>query len=117
MASAKAIVYAALKTLAGGRVYPSVAPAGTARPYIVYQGVGGEDETTLDGPDSLQNRRVQVVVWSTTAAEADSINQQVRAALGGGPVNGVPIGAPVDDYEDDTKLYGTRQDFSIWYQE
>ncbi|MFM2465150.1 DUF3168 domain-containing protein [Paraburkholderia sp. RL17-368-BIF-A] len=117
MASAKAIVYAALKALAGGRVYPSVAPAGVARPYIVYQGVGGQDETTFDGSDSLQNRRVQVVAWSTTADEADLINKQVRAALSGEPVLGVPIGAPVDDYEDDTKLYGTRQDFSIWYQE
>ncbi|MDR6447482.1 hypothetical protein J2794_003598 [Paraburkholderia terricola] len=117
MASAKAIVYAVLKVLVGGRVYPSVAPAGVTRPYIVYQGVGGQDETTFDGPDSLQNRRVQVVVWSTIAGEADSINEQVRAALAAEPVGGVPLGAPVDVYEDDTKLYGSQQDFSIWYQE
>ncbi|CAD6536389.1 hypothetical protein LMG27952_03142 [Paraburkholderia hiiakae] len=117
MASAKAITYAALKLLAGGRVYPSVAPSGAARPYIVYQGVGGADETTLAGADTLQNRRIQVTAWSTTSAEADSINQQIRAALTAAPIGGVPIGAPVDVYEDDTKLYGSRQDFSIWYQE
>ncbi|WP_341866812.1 DUF3168 domain-containing protein [Caballeronia pedi] len=106
-----------MKSLASGRVYPSVAPAGTARPYIVYQGAGGVDETTFDGADALQNRRVQVVVWATTAGEAESINQQVRAALTAEPVRGVPIGAPVDVYEDDTKLYGSQQDFSIWYKE
>lgn len=117
MASAESVTFGAIKALAGGRVYPDVAPAGAALPRIVYQGVGGVDETTFDGADTLQNSRMQVVVWSTTRGEAAIIIQQVRAALTAEPVLGVPIGAPVSVYEDDTKLYGSQQDFSIWYQE
>jgi hypothetical protein len=60
---------------------------------------------------------MQVSVWSTSRNEAVTLIQQVRAALTAGPVLGVPIGAPVSVYEDDTKLFGSQQDFSIWYQE
>ncbi|WP_018435352.1 DUF3168 domain-containing protein [Paraburkholderia atlantica] len=117
MASAESVTFGALKALAGGRVYPDVAPAAAALPRIVYQSVGGVDETTFDGADTLQNSRMQVAVWATTRAEAATIIQQVRAALTAAPVIGTPIGAPVSVYEDDTKLYGSRQDFSIWFQE
>ncbi|WP_321866761.1 DUF3168 domain-containing protein [Paraburkholderia tropica] len=117
MASAESIVDTALAALAGGRVYPDVAPSKPVKPYIVYQSAGGVDETTFDGADTLQNSRMQVAVWSTTRDEAATIIQQVRAALTAAPVLGTPIGAPVSVFEDDTKLYGSRQDFSIWYQE
>lgn len=117
MASAESVTFGAIKALAGGRVYPDVAPAGAALPRIVYQSVGGVDETTFDGSDTLQNSRMQVSVWAATRAEAATIMQQVRAALTAAPVRGVPIGAPVSVYEDDTELYGSRQDYSIWYQE
>ncbi|WP_438391081.1 DUF3168 domain-containing protein [Caballeronia sp. DA-9] len=117
MSTAESITYTALKTLAGGRIYPDVAPASPLKPYVVYQSVGGVDETTFDGPDTLQNSRMQVFVWSISRSEAATIIQQVRGALTAAPVNGVPIGAPVSIYEDVTKLYGSQQDFSIWYQE
>jgi len=35
-------ILAALTSLAGGRVYPDIAPPAVAAPYIVYQQVGGE---------------------------------------------------------------------------
>jgi hypothetical protein len=117
LASAESVTFAAIKALASGRVYPDVAPSGAAKPYIVYQGVGGVEETTFDGADTLQNCRMQVSVWATSRSEATAIIQQVRAALTAEPVRGVPIGAPVPVFEDDTKLYGSQQDYSIWYRE
>ncbi len=63
------------------RVYPDVAPATPVKPYIVYQAIGGVDETTFDGADTLQNSRMQVSVWSTSRSEAASIIKQVRSAL------------------------------------
>lgn len=117
MASAESIVDEALAALAGGRVYPDVAPANPVRPYIVYQASGGIDETTLDGADTLQNCRMQVAVWAESRAEASTLIKQVRAVLTAAPVLGKPIGSPVSVFEDDTKLYGSRQDYSIWYQE
>ncbi|WP_250467634.1 DUF3168 domain-containing protein [Caballeronia sp. GAFFF2] len=117
MASAESVTFGAIKTLAGGRVYPDVAPASPVKPYIVYQSVGGVDETTFDGADTLQNSRMQVSVWATSRGDAATIIQQVRAALTAEPVRGVPIGAPVSVFDDDTKLYGSQQDFSIWWKE
>jgi hypothetical protein len=117
MASAESVTFGAIKTLAGGRVYPDVAPTGAALPRIVYQSVGGTDETTFDGADTLQNSRMQVSVWSTSRSEAATIIQQVRAALTAEPVRGVPIGAPVSVFEDETKLFGSQQDYSIWFKE
>jgi hypothetical protein len=117
MASAESVTFGVIKALASGRVYPDVAPAGVVKPYIVYQGVGGVDETTFDGPDTLQNSRMQIAVWANSRAEVSPIMKQVRDALTAEPVRATPIGAAVPDYESDTKLYGSRQDFSIWYQE
>lgn len=115
MTTAESIVDAALVALAGGRIYPDVAPAGAPTPRIVYQSVGGVDETTFDGLSALQNSRMQVAVWAQSRAEAATIMQQILQALTAAPVRGTPIGAPVSVYEDDTKLYGSRVDISIWF--
>lgn len=116
MADAEGITSAALKGLAGGRVYPDLAPAGVAKPYIVYQAAGGLDETTLDGPDTLQNARMQVEVWADRRGDASALMRQVRNAMTAEPIEAVPIGAPASEYESDTKLYGSRQDFSMWWR-
>lgn len=109
------IVSAALDPLVQLRVFPGIAPAGTSRPYITYQRVGGQETTTLDGPSTTRNARVQINVWSDTAALAGSVMEQVLATLSGAPIFGTPLGEVVDVYEEATKLYGTRLDFSIWY--
>ncbi|MDR5801201.1 DUF3168 domain-containing protein [Caballeronia sp. LZ001] len=115
MASAESIVYTATRGLVADRVYPDVAPASVAKPYITYQAVGGVDETTFDGLNEQQNQRMQVNVWATTRAAAGALMQQVLQALTAAPVRGTPIGSPVSEYEDDTKLYGSRLDISIWF--
>jgi hypothetical protein len=120
MASAEAIVVAALKGLVPGpngtfRVYPDVAPAGAVMPYITYQGVGGQDETTFDGLNTLQNKRMQINVWAAERAAAAALEIPILQALTAAPVLGTPIGAPVSVYEDDTKLFGSRLDISIWF--
>ncbi|MEM5325175.1 DUF3168 domain-containing protein [Paraburkholderia sp. JHI2823] len=113
--SAEAIVFGAIKALVGGRCFPDVAPAGTLRPYATYQAVGGQSPNYLSNTIALQNARMQVNVWADTRASATSVMQSVIASLTGGPVNATTIGAPVSTYEADTKLFGSREDFSIWF--
>jgi hypothetical protein len=118
--SAEAIVFAAVKALLPNsdgtfRVYPDVAPAGVARPYITYQAVGGHSPNYLSNTVDLQNARMQVNVWADTRSIANSLMQNVIAALTGQLIKAVTIGAPVSSYEPDTKLYGSRSDFSIWF--
>ena len=115
MSSAEAIVYGATQALVAGRCYPDVGPDNVVKPYITYQAVGGQDETTFDGLNQLQNTRMQVNVWTTSRSTAVALMQQVLQALTVAPIYGTPIGAPVSEYEDDTKLYGSRLDISIWF--
>ncbi|MGO4304193.1 DUF3168 domain-containing protein [Cupriavidus sp. RAF12] len=115
MASAESITYTALRALVSDRVYPDVAPLGAVRPYITYQAVGGQDANAMDGPASLQNCRMQISVWADTRAMATSTMSAAFAALTSDSIKGIPIGAPVSTYESDTKLYGSRLDYSLWF--
>ncbi|WP_423192977.1 DUF3168 domain-containing protein [Cupriavidus sp. H18C2] len=112
--SAEKVVVEALKTIVDLKVFPDVAPTGTAGPYVTYQAVGGQDVNGLDGPADLENQRVQITVWSLKRADTVDTMRAARTALVA--AGGLPIGAAVSQYEEDTKLYGSRLDFSIWYR-
>ena len=119
--SAQRIVKDALKSLVSNgdgtfRCYPRVAPAMTERPYIVFTGAGGQSVNYLENDvEAQQNRRIQVNVWADDAITAEDLMQSVIGALTLPPINATSIGAPTDLFEQDTKLYGARQDFSIWF--
>lgn len=113
----EADLFAALGPLAGNRVYPDVAPAGAVKPYITYQQVGGAAvsflETALAGK---RNARFQVNVWATTRVAAAALARSVEDTLvTSTTLRATVIGAMSAEHEPDTGLYGTRQDFSIWY--
>lgn len=118
----EADIFAALKSLVPDgsgkfRVYPDVAPAGTARPYITFQQVGGVAVNMLDGAaPGKRNGRFQVNCWADTRAAAATLSRQVEDALRAATALQVTVlGAPVSVYEEDVPLYGTRQDFSLWF--
>lgn len=117
MATAESIVFAALKGLvASNCCWADQAPENTAKPYIVFQAVGGQDEATFDGVADLQNTRMQIAVWGDSRiGQVGPLMVAIRAALCNSEIRATPIGSPVSSYEDDTKLYGSRQDFSIWW--
>lgn len=110
-------LYDALKVLvADNQVYPDVAPAGTPRPYLVYQQVGGSsinfvDSATLPGKGLP---RFQVTAWCDTRIAAAALIKQVENAMRALTSLQPTIEAePVSVYEEDTKLYGARQDYSF----
>ncbi|MDR3386818.1 MAG: DUF3168 domain-containing protein [Rudaea sp.] len=113
--SAEAIVYGALRTLVADRCYPDVGPAGVARPYITYQAVGGQSPNYLSNTVDIENARMQVNVWADSRSAARALMRSVNAALSAAPILATTIGAAVSNYEPDTKLYGSRGDFSIWF--
>lgn len=116
----EAIIVGALQGLVDNgdgthRVYPDVGPAGAARPYITYQAAGGQSANTLNDVVVPQNSRMQINVWADNRLEASGLMQSVMTILTNDAYKGVSIGAPVSVFERDTKLYGSRMDFSIWY--
>jgi hypothetical protein len=104
-----------LKTICP-RTFPDVAPSGTAAPFIAWQLLGGETLRALDNtPADKRNTYMQVAVYSLTRAESLA---KIRAAEDAMCASAAficrPMGEPLTTYEDDTKLYGAMQRFSIW---
>lgn len=114
--SAEAALVPLLTGLVAGRIYPDVAPSGAGLPRIVYQQVGGKTINYTEGtlPDK-ENARMQVVCWASTRAAAIALAKQVEAAILAAPViQAESTGARISGFEQDTNLYSSQQDFSIW---
>ena len=114
--SVESLIFDSLKGLVSNRVYPDVAPDKTPKPYITFQQVGGSAVNFTDATvPSKKNARFQVSVWATTRASAATIAGQVEDALRVvSSLQTSVLGAPVAIYEPETKLRGSRQDFSFW---
>ena len=112
----EADLFNALKALVANRAFPDVAPAGTVRPYITYQQAGGESVVFMErAAASMKNGRFQVNVWADTRGSAAALALQIENTLiAATTMQATPLGSPVGAYEEDTNLFGTRQDFSIW---
>lgn len=97
------------------RTYPRIAPQGTARPYVTFQGVGGRSLRFLDNsPADKRHTLVQVNAWADTALGVSALAQQIEDALCASTnLTATPVGEPLDLYEEDTQLYGALQQFSI----
>lgn len=108
-------LFAALQALCP-RVFPDFAPEGTAAPYVVYALIGGRPLAYVDGalPD-LRNAEVQVSVWASTRAAANTLLLSIEAALvQSATLNARPSSGMANDYDDGAALRGATQDFTIW---
>lgn len=106
-----------LSTLGGlvsSRVYPDVAPDFAVKPFITYQQIGGKPANFLAGIPSKKNGRFQISVWATTRVEAMDLIRQVEDSLRTS-MTATTEGGAVSLYDEETKLRGARQDFSIWF--
>ncbi len=114
----EATVVTALGSLCSGRIFPDWAPVDTARPYVVYQQVGGDVLNPINGDvPGYHNARIQFMAWADTRLQANALMRQIEDALRPHPINGRPIGALMARAEPLTKQRGAQQDFSIWWQE
>lgn len=104
-----------ISSLVAGRVYPDTAPAGAAFPYIVYQQVGGKAVNVLEAkPMSKKNARIQIMVWAKTRPESTTLIRFIEDKLVA-ELRAYVDGASVSDFDFDSGLYGSRQDFSFWF--
>lgn len=110
------LIFGTLRQLVDDRVFPDVAPTGTAPPYITYQDVGGVPLSFLDGAaPSRENTRVQLSVWSETRIEAKQLLNRAKTALmAASGAQTTEVGRPTTDFDHETNLRCARQDLSIW---
>ena len=81
-----------------------------------WQGLGGATARFVEGTAAdKRNTLMQVNVWSTTRTEALALIRQIEDVLCATALFVArPQGEPLSTVEDDTKLYGCIQRFSIW---
>lgn len=98
------------------RIYPDVAPAGVAKPYMTWQALGGEVLSFLDNTvGDKRNTLLQVNAWALTRKEATTLIRQAEDAIRtSAAFVARPQGEAVSLHEPDTGLYGSIQRFSIW---
>jgi len=109
-------IYALLADLVDDRVTPDVVAEGSPFPAITYQQIGGRASWYAEGAmPSHKHARLQINVWAKTRLEASEIARQVERRFCTTLKNTEPYGAPNSTYEELLDLYGTRQDFGVWY--
>ncbi|THJ30942.1 DUF3168 domain-containing protein [Lampropedia aestuarii] len=111
-------LFALLGSLVDGRCHPDTTPDTPVFPCIVYQSVGGQayDYVERKPPDS-ENYRIQIICWTKRRAETTALALLVRQKIieaGHAFKSAKTLGQAVSQYEEPLKLYGSRQDFSIW---
>ena len=110
--------YGALGALVGARIYPDIAPMGVATPYVVWSEVGNTPMNNLSGvvPD-VNNYQLQVVCLALTALQARDVADKVRAAMAtASGFKSLEVSYGSADFEEGSKVFGVRVDFSIWYR-
>ena len=107
----------AVTALVGTRIYPSVAPQGVARPYVVLTLVSAvPHHTHSDAPAALlEAARVQVDCYGPEYAATHAVATAVDDVLGA--LSGSPMSATKereqDGYEDNTSLHFVRADYFV----
>lgn len=97
------------------RVFPTVAPEKPATPYCVWQLLGGKTLRYLanDAPDK-RNSLVQVYVSAPKSSEAIAAIRGIEDALCATTAFvAQPVGEAFASFDEDTKLFGAVQRFSI----
>ena len=118
------------RTAAGGRVYPAGrVPSDAALPYVVYQVVSRLHEQHQGAAAGLARARVQIDVWGSSYAEADSVAEQIRDVLDGyaGVEASTTIERAMLDDDNDTEQVptsgderstaGVSSDYLVWHRE
>jgi len=100
-----------LKTIpqVGARVFPLVAPQGTASPYITFQRISSLDMGTMDGTESLDMGRFQIKVFAKTYKDSVLIAEAVKTAMSG---KGNKV-MHMEDYEPEALLHVQLLDYTL----
>ena len=107
-------LFTTLSALAGGRVYPLIAPDSPIKPFIIYQNIANTPEVTLANGVPISNTRMQIDCYDKTYAAVKAFAAAVQAAMTSATFTNVPL-MNQDLYEQEVKLYRVQLDFSIWF--
>lgn len=106
-------LYTALSGLAGGRVYPRLAPQGVAAPYLVYWHVANQEDPLYPQSVGYNRYRLQIEAWAAGYGELVTLRGQIHAAVAAMPEL-IDTGPDFEtEPNPDTGLFGWVFDFTF----
>lgn len=108
-------VAARLAVLAGGHVYPQIAPPDAPAPRITWTLISGGAGWTLAGWDGSTDAQLQIDTWALSKREAIVLAESVFGAMSGSNSDfSVSDAARLpDDYEPDTRLFRVSWEYTL----
>ncbi len=97
--SLQAALITALAGVAGGRVYPQMAPENTPYPLVNYRVLNREPIVTIHGTVLAVDYQVVFECWGATYASAMSTSDAVRAAIRASGLRFADISEPAAEYD------------------
>lgn len=94
-------------------LHAMVAPQNSAYPYATYQRIASTVNNVLNGPPSIDNTRIQIDVWASNYAAAQTLAGSIIAAMQAWPVQNILL-SNYDLYERDVQVFRMLLEFSIW---
>lgn len=135
MKSPEAVLRNALATntvassVVSSRIYPLLAPASAAMPFVTYRRAGIRRQQTLTGPLGVPQVTVEIDVYATTYEAARDTADRCRRVLDGyggsfdnTEVKHVSLENEQDDFvqlagADMPPVYSVKQTYDVWWQE
>lgn len=111
--SVEAALVAALSGVAGGRVYPIVAPEKAIKPFVVYK-AQAEPIVDLAGNILADVTTVTFEAWGETYASALATSAAVRAAIQASALAAIAVPTPEDGYDPQVDEYVRPVSFQFW---
>ena len=119
----------AVTSLVSSRIYPVLAPASAALPFVTWRRSGIEREQTLGGPMGMPRVSVEYSIYGTTYEEARQVADSMRRVLdgyGGTSDNTEVKQTSLEDESDDfvqlagadlPPVYQVTQRYDVWWSE
>lgn len=89
----------ALAAVAGGRVYPQIAPENAAYPLVNYRVLNKTPLLAADNTTLATQYQIVFECWATSYASALSTAAAVRAAIAASALNFYAVDEPGEEYE------------------
>lgn len=113
-----------------GRIEPTVLPQKPILPSIVYQKIDGQRYHSHQGASGLASPRFQFRTWATTYAQAKAVANAIRTEIDGKSfedyalddgkkvnIQSILLEDEADDYDENSKHFSVRMDFTVWHEE
>lgn len=104
---------AALASVAGGRVYPQIAPSEATYPLVNYRILNKEKIVDTFGTVLAINYQIVFDCWGKTYASALSTAAAVRAAIIASSLDYTPIDEPGEEFDASADMYYEQVHFSF----